>query len=80
MTRRLFPTDEARDYSHLKRGSPKWLARNNKPNYVPGVTWSTSRNRWRADISIERQTIALGEYNDWFEAVCARKSAEIKLL
>lgn len=36
-----------------------------------------SKKRWRALVIINRKKIHLGCYRDWFEAVCARKSAEV---
>lgn len=43
-----------------------------------GVVWDKSRNKWAARIKVNRRHINLGRYEDWFEAVCARKSANLK--
>lgn len=47
---------------------------------VPGVCWSrgkpTRHGYWRAYIVVNYRQISLGVYRDWFEAVCARKSAD----
>jgi len=44
-----------------------------------GVSFCCRRMKWRAYIGENNSTITLGRFNDWFEAVCARKSAEHKL-
>lgn len=36
------------------------------------------RNKWEANIRPNNTYVYLGSYCDWFEAVCARKSAEVK--
>ena len=42
-----------------------------------GVTGVTRRYRkWRVEIRVNKKQIHLGSYEDFFEAVCARKSAE----
>lgn len=46
---------------------------------VVGVCWSKQRCKWIARIESEGKKISLGIYPDWFDAVCARKSAEYKL-
>lgn len=40
-----------------------------------GVHWETRRNKWLANAMIEGKTKYLGRFDDWFEAVCARMSA-----
>ena len=45
---------------------------------VCGVTWVKSRGKWQSQINSESKHYSLGRFNDFFEAVCARKSAEIK--
>lgn len=41
-----------------------------------GVHWDKKRRKWVAQIHDERVVHYLGGFDDWFEAVCARKSAE----
>lgn len=36
------------------------------------------RRKWEANIRPDNKYIHLGVFEDWFEAVCARKSAEVK--
>ena len=42
---------------------------------VPGVSWRKDKQRWRAYVVDDYKQINLGQFEDWFEAVCARKSA-----
>jgi len=43
---------------------------------VMGVSWSEPNKKWQARIWISRKGISLGSYEDWFDAVCARRSAQ----
>lgn len=43
-----------------------------------GVTWHKSRQLWQTYIIVNYKNIFLGRFADKFEAICARKSAEIK--
>lgn len=45
---------------------------------VPGVDYLKNRNKWQARINNNLRRVSLGYFTDWFEAVCARKSAEVK--
>jgi hypothetical protein len=45
-----------------------------------GVSWDKSRQKWGAHINVNGKHISVGRYEDWFDAVCARKSAENKYL
>ena len=45
---------------------------------VPGVCWSKAKQRWRAYVVDSYKQTHLGYYTDWFEAVCARMSANNK--
>jgi hypothetical protein len=45
---------------------------------VTGVCWSKKSSKWRAHIKVNNKKIHLGYFEDWFEAVCARKSTENK--
>ena len=44
---------------------------------VTGVYWRKDRSKWRAAIHVNNIFIGLGSYIDKFEAICARKSAEV---
>ncbi len=43
---------------------------------VAGVNWF--RANWVARITTDERRMFLGAFDDWFEAVCARKSAEVE--
>ena len=43
-----------------------------------GVIWYKPSQRWRVRISPEGQNIHIGMFDDYEEAVAARKAAEIK--
>ena len=44
-----------------------------------GVNWCRRREKWLARITTNGKQTRLGSFEDWFEAVCARKSAEVRL-
>jgi len=48
----------------------------NNTSGCTGVIWAARDTIWRASISKGRKTIHLGSYTQWWDAVCARKSAE----
>lgn len=52
------------------------LSRNNTSG-VKGVTWHEHCGRWCAQIGVDYSNVTLGYYEDWFDAVCARKSGEL---
>ena len=45
---------------------------------VSGVVWSETHKKWFASVRDNNKQISLGAFRDFFEAVCARKSAEIR--
>ncbi len=52
------------------------LGANNKSG-VPGVMWVDRRQRWETRININGKQKTIRTTKDFFEAVCARKSAEL---
>lgn len=44
---------------------------------VHGVWLRADTGKWRASINVDSRRISLGTYEHFFDAVCARKSAEI---
>jgi len=50
----------------------------NNTSGVTGVSWINPRRKWLAQIKINRKQINLGRFNDKFEAICARMSANNK--
>jgi len=53
----------------------KQMQKNNKSG-VCGVRWAGKLNKWRCTINDSGAAVNLGVYHDFFEAICARKSAE----
>ncbi len=56
----------------------KWnagLKRSNRTG-ISGVHWHAQSRKWMVQIRMGRQRHTLGVYPDFFEACCARKSAE----
>lgn len=49
----------------------------NNTSGCKGVTWHSECSKWCAQIGVNYSNIVLGYFEDWFEAVCARKSGEI---
>ena len=52
--------------------------RNDNSSGVVGVHYHKQHGKWNARIGSDSKRVELGLYDDWFEAVCARKSAENK--
>ena len=50
----------------------------NNTSGVSGVVWKKSIGKWNAVLKINGKSRSQGCFVDWFEAVCARKSAESK--
>ena len=53
------------------------LSKANKSG-VTGVYWNKTNKKWEANIKISRKKKYLGLFDDKFEAICCRKSAERK--
>ena len=45
---------------------------------VVGVAWAKDKKKWVAQMEMNQKCFKLGCFDDFFEAVCARKSAESK--
>jgi len=45
---------------------------------VSGVYWYKNDKKWVSAIKVYGDRKHLGVYREWFDAVCARKSAEVK--
>lgn len=45
---------------------------------VTGITWDKLKNKWVAQISVDKKVIHLGRYNDIQDAIKARHQAEIQ--
>lgn len=68
--------------SNLRDVDQKKNSRNNKidkryASSCPGVYWDRKSERWVARVATDEGMKHIGVFNDYFEAVCTRKSAEI---
>ncbi len=45
---------------------------------ITGVMWMPRYKKWKSYISSQKKVMALGMHEDFYEAVCTRKSAEVK--
>lgn len=66
-----------REVTPLENNRNRRLQSNNKTG-VCGVGWDKNNKKWQSHIRVEHKMIGLGRYNDFFEAICARKSSEVK--
>ena len=66
-----------REATLAENGKNRTLGKNNKSG-VYGVSWDNERNKWVSNIKVNSKTIFLGRFDSFFNAVCARKSAEVK--
>ena len=69
--------ENLRDVSHLENlhNSKK---RNTNTSGFAGVHWDARDQKWRAQICVDGRQIHLGYFNDYDDAVQARKLAKIK--
>jgi len=51
----------------------------NKGIALAGVTWYKQTGKWQATIKRQGKLRNIGYFEDWFDAVCARKAAEAAL-
>ena len=66
--------------ANLRESNPLDNMRNQKKNRrnksgVTGVSWDRETGRWCTGLKVKGRHINLGRYEDWFDAVCARMSA-----
>ena len=67
----LRDVDQAENHKNKRRQS-------NNSSGVTGVRWNKQAGKWVAYINVDGKQIYFGLFEDFFEAVCARKSAENK--
>lgn len=60
--------------NNMNKSKPK-----NNTSGIVGVYWRKDRDKWEVKINEEGELQYLGIFEDKFEAICARKSAERKL-
>lgn len=70
--------------ANLRESSPLLNQRNlskacNNTSGVTGVTWSRKESKWVAQIVDNHKATRLGAFEDFNEAVSARKAAELRL-
>jgi hypothetical protein len=68
-----------RKVTHQENQKNKIKYKKNKSG-VSGVRWISDRNVWKAQICNNGEMIVLGRFEDKFEAICVRKSAEKKYM
>lgn len=51
----------------------------NNTSGLMGVYWFKRNSKWQVEIQCNKKRQRLGQYNDFFEACCVRKSAEVRL-
>jgi len=61
--------------THAQNSHNQGLRQNNKSG-VKGVTWDAARGRWFASITINGKSKALGRFDEFEDAVAARRAAE----
>lgn len=66
-----------RDVTAQENNTNKAVGTNNKSGVI-GVHWSKKERSWKSQINVMGKRIHLGYFKDFFEAVCARKSAQCK--
>lgn len=50
----------------------------NSTSGIMGVFWNKNARKWMAHITADGKRIPIGRFEDLFEAICARKSSEVK--
>jgi len=48
----------------------------NNVSGITGVSWQTFKNKWMAEKYINGEKVPLGVFDNFFDACCARKSAD----
>ena len=66
-----------RRVTHQENLKNRTINKNNTSG-VSGIRWENDRKKWKAQIGVDGRLTMLGRFIDKFEAICARKSAEIK--
>ncbi len=66
-----------RDVSALENNRNHRLHKTNTSG-VMGIYWDKQKRKWRARITVNGKKKSLGLFNDWLDAVSARKAAENK--
>ena len=67
---RLAPNNSRDNLQNTKKPS-------NNTSGVKGVSWNKALGKWAVSIKAGAKPVFLGYYYDFFDAICARKSAEL---
>jgi len=62
----------------LSQNSMNQITKSNNMSGTKGVNWHKSKNKWRAFIGVKGKHIHLGLFENFDDAVKARKEAEKK--
>jgi len=70
-------------YENLRAADPSINSRNRRlpktnKSGVIGISWDIKSSKWVAYINHRNKKLTLGRFADKFEAICSRKSAEIR--
>ncbi len=65
-----------RSVTHAENNKNMRMPSNNTSGIV-GVSWYKQKKKWQSYIKVNSKKIALGHFDSFFEAICARKSAEV---
>lgn len=55
-----------------------FTVKKNNTSGITGVCWSTTKQRWKAEIQVDKKKINLGSFIDKNDAIKARREAEQK--
>lgn len=69
--------ENLREASTVENNKNRGMNKNNTSG-ITGVGWAKDKGKWVSQIQHQRKNHNLGYYEDKFEAICARKSAETK--
>jgi len=69
--------ENLRNVTHAENQRNRVIPRANKSG-IAGVYWVKTKLIWMTYISHNARDVFLGNFTDFFEACCARKSAEVK--
>ena len=67
-----------RESTNLENNKNLSSKRANKASNVFGVNWHKKNKNWVALICVKYERMSLGSFDNLFDAICARKSAELK--
>jgi len=69
--------ENLRHITHIDNCKNQSAPKNNKSGVV-GVVWHKASKKWAAQVKVNYKVVHLGLFNDFFDAVCCRKSADNK--